>query len=55
MSTFGNDLIRSLEEAVLHAKEGSPAIVHLPATPQDNGETDTASDRGPVASKPADA
>ncbi len=35
MTTFGNDLIQSLEEAIAHAKGQGPALVHSPATPQD--------------------
>ena len=29
MSTFGNDLAKSLREALAHAKGDGPAIVHL--------------------------
>lgn len=35
MSTFGDDLIRSLGEAVAHAKGQGPAIVHPPVTPRE--------------------
>ena len=30
MSTFGDDLVRSLGEALAHAKGAEPAIVHAP-------------------------
>lgn len=30
MSTFGDDLIQSLNEALAHAKGEGPAIVHAP-------------------------
>ena len=52
MNTFGKELIRSLEEAVLHAKGDGPATVQLPATPQDSAEPDAPPRRRPVASKP---
>ena len=35
MSTFGEDLIQSLNEAVAHAKGEGPAIVHAPVTPRE--------------------
>lgn len=35
MSTFGDDLIRSLGEAVAHAKGEGSAIVHPPVTPRE--------------------
>ena len=35
MSTFGEDLIRSLEEALSHAKGEGPAILHPPVTPRE--------------------
>jgi len=35
MTTFGNDLIQSLEEAIAHAKGEGPALVHSSATPRD--------------------
>lgn len=35
MSTLGNDLIRSLNEALAHAKGEGPAIVHAPVTPRE--------------------
>lgn len=35
MSAFGDDLIRSLGEAVAHARGESPAIVHAPVTPRE--------------------
>ena len=35
MSTFGDDLIRSLNEALAHAKGKGPAIVHAPVTPRE--------------------
>ena len=31
MSTFGDDLIRSLNEALAHARGEGPATVHAPA------------------------
>ena len=33
MSTFGEDLIQSLGEAVAHAKGNGPLILHTPVTP----------------------
>ena len=35
MSTFGDDLIRSLEEALAHAKGEGPAILYPPVTPRE--------------------
>jgi len=35
MSTFGDDLIRSLTEALAHAKGEGPAIVHTPVAPRE--------------------
>ena len=35
MSTFGEDLIQSLNEALAHAKGEGPAIVHTPISPRD--------------------
>ena len=35
MSKFGDDLIRSLNEAVAHAKGEGPAIVHTPVAPRE--------------------
>lgn len=35
MSTFGEDLIQSLNEALAHAKGQGPAIVHAPVTPRE--------------------
>ena len=35
MSTFGEDLIRSLNEALAHMKGEGPAIVHAPVTPRE--------------------
>jgi len=35
MSTFGDDLIRSLEEALACAKGEGPAILHPPVTPRE--------------------
>ena len=35
MSTFGEDLIQSLNEALAHAKGEGPAIVHSPVTPRE--------------------
>ena len=35
MSTFGDDLIRSLNEALAHAKGEGPAIVHASVTPRE--------------------
>ena len=34
MSTFGDDLIRSLHEALAHAKGDGPAVVHAPMIPR---------------------
>lgn len=36
MKTFGNDLIRALEEALAHAKGTGPCILHAPVTPHDD-------------------
>jgi len=35
MSTFGDELIQSLNEALAHAKGEGPAIVHAPVTPRE--------------------
>ena len=35
MGTFGDDLIRSLGEALAHAKGQGPAIVHAPIDPRE--------------------
>lgn len=35
MSTFGEDLIQSLNEALAHAKGEGPAIMHTPVTPRE--------------------
>ena len=35
MSTFGKDLIQSLNEALAHAKGAGPAILHAPLTPRE--------------------
>ena len=35
MSTFGKDLIQSLEEALAHAKGEGPANVHAVASPRE--------------------
>ena len=35
MSTFGEDLIQSLNEALAHAKSEGPAIVHTPISPRE--------------------
>ena len=35
MSTFGDDLIRSLNEALAHANGEGPAIVHTPVAPRE--------------------
>ncbi len=35
MSTFGEDLIESLNEALAHAKGEGPAVVHAPVTPRE--------------------
>ncbi len=35
MSSFGEDLIQSLTEAVAHAKGNGPALVHEPTNPRD--------------------
>ena len=35
MSTFGEDLIQSLNEALAHAKGEGPAIVHAPVSPRE--------------------
>ena len=34
MSTFGDDLIGSLHEALAHAKGDGPAVVHAPMIPR---------------------
>ena len=34
MSTFGEDLIQSLNEALAHAKGEGPAVVHGPVVPR---------------------
>ena len=35
MATLGDDLIRSLTEALAHAEGEGPAIVHAPVTPRE--------------------
>ena len=35
MSTFGDDLIRSLNEALEHARGKGPAVVHAPLIPRE--------------------
>ena len=35
MSTFGEDLVQSLGEALAHAKGEGPAIVHTPVAPRE--------------------
>ncbi len=35
MSAFGEDLIRSLNEALAHAKGEGPAVPHAPAAPRE--------------------
>ena len=35
MSTFGEDLIQSLNQALAHAKGEGPAIVHTPVNPRE--------------------
>jgi putative transcriptional regulator len=35
MSTFGNDLIQAMTEALAHAKGEGPAVVHAPIAPRD--------------------
>lgn len=35
MSTFGEDLIQAMTEALAHAKGDGPAVVHAPMTPRE--------------------
>jgi putative transcriptional regulator len=35
MSTFGEDLIQSLNQALAHAKGEGPAVVHAPVDPRE--------------------
>lgn len=35
MTTFGDDLIQSLNEALSHARGEGPAVVHAPVTPSE--------------------
>lgn len=35
MSTFGKDLVKSLGEALAHAKGEGPAALHTPVTPRE--------------------
>ncbi len=35
MTTFGDDLIQALNEALAHAKGQGPGVVHAPATPRE--------------------
>ena len=35
MTTFGDDLVRSLQEALAHAKGEGPAIVHKAVSPRE--------------------
>ena len=47
MSTFGDDLIRSLNEALAQAKGEGPAIVHTPVAPREVRPSDRFT--GPVS------
>lgn len=38
MSTFGEDLIQSLNEALAHTKGEGPATAHAPVTPREARE-----------------
>ena len=44
MSTFGEDLIQSLEEAVAPAKGNDPAILHSPIASHDSEASKSHSD-----------
>ena len=46
MSRLGGDLIRSLKEALAHAKGDGPGTVHPPASPRglDTGDTPARAD-----------
>jgi putative transcriptional regulator len=35
MSTFGDDLIQAMTEALAHAKDEGPAVVHAPVVPRE--------------------
>ena len=35
MSTFGDDLIQAMAEALAHAKGEAPAVVHAPVAPRE--------------------
>lgn len=35
MSTLGDDLVQAMTEALAHARDGGPAVVHLPLTPRE--------------------
>ena len=37
MSSFGDDLIQAMTEALAHAKGEGPAIVHAPMAPREGG------------------
>ena len=39
MSTFGKDLVKSLGEALAHAKGEGPAALHTPVTPREVSST----------------
>ena len=40
MNTFADDLIRSLDEALAHARGKGPAVVHEPPAPRDARKQD---------------
>ena len=47
MSTFGEDLIQSLSEALAHAQGEGPAVVHAPVDPprsEDEGQAHPSAD-----------
>ena len=44
MSTFGDELIQSLSEALAHAKEDGPAIVHPSDPTRDSQESEAKAD-----------
>ena len=53
MSTFGDDLVQSLREALAHAKDYGPAIVHPAISPPSQDDQPHPNTHGdPLASEP---
>ncbi len=52
MSTFGEDLIRSLNEALAHAKGKGPAVPHTPAAPREVRKREKPTSHRPAGTRP---